>query len=449
MIFEAPKNPNYAATVVTLSTFADLPNCDNVKAALIFGNSVIVAKDTPKGQIGLFFPVECALSAEFLSNNNLYRKAEFGNIDQSKTGFFEQHGRVKAMKFRGHKSEGFFIPIDSLNYLHKNKVLVWHMEMGQTFDHFDGHEICRKYIPRGQKSANSNQTKGKTAKLEDSIVDGQFRFHYDTENLRRNAHRVKPTDFISITDKWHGTSVVLGNLLVKRKLSFGERLLKRIGVQIMDSTYGLTYSSRRVIKAVNGVTKDSNHFYIEDIWGVVAKEVQDRIPAGFTVYGEIVGYTPDGTPIQQGYPYGCEVGSHKFVVYRVTLTTAEGKTVELNWPQVIEFCEKQGFGIVPTLWQGFAKDVFPNLDESLHWADSFVSKLEETLVQDGDCSHNPPKTPAEGICLRIDRLHESETFKLKNFRFLEAESKLLDKGVVDTETAQSEVVDDPQPSVLA
>lgn len=46
MTFEKPQNPNYCATVVELRSFVDLPNCDNVKAALIFGNSVIVGKDT-------------------------------------------------------------------------------------------------------------------------------------------------------------------------------------------------------------------------------------------------------------------------------------------------------------------------------------------------------------------------------------------------------------------
>lgn len=93
-----PKNRNYAAVVVALQNFVDLPNCDNVKAALIFGNSVIVGKDTKTGDVGVFFPVETQLLREFLANNNLFRKPEWGNVDQEKKGFFEEHGRVKAKR---------------------------------------------------------------------------------------------------------------------------------------------------------------------------------------------------------------------------------------------------------------------------------------------------------------------------------------------------------------
>jgi hypothetical protein len=53
------------------------------------------------------------------------------------------------------------------------------------------------------------------------------------------------------------------------------------------------------------------------------------------------------------------------------------------------------------------------------------------------CEYNNLQVPAEGIVVRIDHLDQSEAFKLKNFRFLEAESKLLDKGESDIETEQS------------
>lgn len=425
-----PKNPNYAATIVALKDFVELPNCDNVKGALIFGNHIIVSKECYVGQLGVFFPVECALSTDFLSNNNLYRKPEYGNVDPTEKGFFGQQGRVKAMKFRGHKSEGFWIPVQALNYLPATS-----FSAGDVFDMVGDHEICRKYVPRGQ-GGKQTQFQQRQAKLEDSIVDGQFRLHFNTENLRRNAHKINPYDMISISEKWHGTSVVIGKVLVKRALPWYEKALKRLGVQIMDSVYGTTYSSRRVIKAVNGVQKNSRHFYSDDIWGVVAKEVEDKIPAGFTLYGEIVGYTPDGTPIQGGYVYGCLPNQHKFVVYRVTSTNAEGKVLELPWEHLIEFCQKSGLEYVPSLYYGRAGDLF-DFDTEHHWNEEFLKRLEERYVYDQDCERNSG-LPAEGVVVRIDRLNECESYKLKNFRFLEAESKQLDKGEVDTETAQSE-----------
>ena len=45
------------------------------------------------------------------------------------------------------------------------------------------------------------------------------------------------------------------------------------------------------------------------------------------------------------------------------------------------------------------------------------------------------KVPEEGICVRKEGL-VIEIFKLKSFRFLEKESKQLDKGEVDIETQQ-------------
>lgn len=437
---QAPKNPNYAATVVSLQDFRDLPNCDNVKAALIFGNQVIVAKDTPVGALGLFFPVETALSPEFCKHNNLYRKADFGNADPTQTGFFEQHGRVRCMKFRGHKSEGFWIPESSLDFIANPQT---NLQVGDTFDFIDGVEICRKYVPKGHRTPNATgNNKSTPARLEDSIVEGQFRLHFDTENLRRNISKILPTDLISITDKWHGTSAVIAKVLVKRKLSFVERIAKRLGVAVQEQVYGLTYSSRKVIKAVNGVDRAATHYYSEDIWGVIAKEVHDRIPNGFTLYGEIVGYTSDGAEIQKGYAYGCMPGEHAFVVYRVTFTNVDGKVYELPWPQAREFCEKQGLRVVPTLFYGPATAIYP-LHRPLNtheWQTGLLNTLEDDYANDSDCLYNPKGTPAEGVVVRIDRLAQAEAFKLKNFRFLERETKMLDKGEVDTETAQTEVL---------
>lgn len=429
-----PKNPNYAAQVVELKSFVDLPGCDFVKSAIIFGNSVIISKDAQVGDIGLFFPVEVKLADGFLAANNLFRKPEWGNVDPEQSGFFEQHGRVKAVKFRGHKSEGFFIPISSLSYTGVN---VLELTPGLVFDTLNGHEICRKYVPY-RREGNPAPVQGRTAKLEDSIVDGQFRFHFDTENLRRNVFKIRPEDFIAISDKWHGTSVVIGKLLVKRELNWLERLLAKFGVAIQQTTYGLTYSSRRVIKAVNGVSKASQHYYSEDVWGQVAKEVEDKIPAGFTLYGEIVGYTADGKEIQKGYSYGCNPGQHRLLVYRVTMTNADGLVVELGTPQMLEFLAKYGIESLPQFYYGKAKDLYPAGDDVEFWQGDFLRYLESRYVNDGVCPHNGNKAPAEGIVLRIDRLSECENFKCKNFKFLAWESKELDAGTLDLETAQSE-----------
>jgi hypothetical protein len=436
----APVNANYCATVVSLTEFRELANCDNVKAAIIFGNSVIVGKDQQVGDVGLFFPVETALSKEFMSYNNLFRKsaqsAEGSNIDPDKAGFFEQHGRVKAVKFRGHKSEGFWIPISSLDYIQLGDV-EW--IIGASFDKIDTYEICKKYMPK-MNPARQFKAQGRLARLEDDIAPNQFRFHFDTENLRRNIHKIQPTDIISISEKWHGTSVVISKPLTRVKLKWYERLLQKLGINIQTQEYGLVYSSRRVIKAVNGKAKQGRSFYTSDVWGAVAQEVEEKIPAGFTLYGEIVGYTPDGAEIQKGYTYGCAPGEHRFLVYRVTFTNEDGYVVELSWPQMREFCENKNIEVVPTLYYGHAIQFYDRIDAVLTtqaWQQELLGALESAYVCDQMCCHNCFKVPAEGIVVRIDRLNGCESYKLKNFRFLEWESKALDKDVVDIEMEES------------
>ena len=76
MVIKKPQNENYAAIVVEIKTLVTLENCDNVQAAIILGNQVIVDKSVKIGDVGLYFPLECQLSKEYLSVNNLYRKKE-------------------------------------------------------------------------------------------------------------------------------------------------------------------------------------------------------------------------------------------------------------------------------------------------------------------------------------------------------------------------------------
>ena len=445
MKLSAPKNPNYAATVVKLGSVYPLDGLDNLRGTMIYGNQVLVGKDAQEGDVGLFFGVETALSDEFLGHNNLYRKPEWGNADKNARGFFDQHGRVRCIKFKGNRSEGFFIPLSSLTYLDTSYDSYLSLSVGGTFDELDGHPICHKYVPK-RNPGKSCPAKERQAKLIDQILPNQFRFHPDTENLRRNIHKIDPNDVISISDKWHGTSVVISKVLVQRTLPWYERLIQKVGIRIQTSEYGLVYSSRKVVKAVNGVEKTNQHYYGEDIWGVVAKEIEARIPLGYTLYGEIVGYTPQGSPIQGGYHYGCPMGGHRFLVYRVTCTNAEGLPLELSWPQLFDFCEKYGFEMVKELYYGKANRVlaigglpeYPQGQAFGSFQDEFLRKLEELYVHDQMCEENNFEVPAEGVVVRIDGLNSCQAFKLKNFLFLENESKLLDKGELDMETQESE-----------
>ena len=79
-MIKEPKDKNYCATITEIMKIIPLENCDNVVHTNIFGNLVIVNKETKVGDRGLFFPAECKLSETFLSANNLYRHSE-KNVD--------------------------------------------------------------------------------------------------------------------------------------------------------------------------------------------------------------------------------------------------------------------------------------------------------------------------------------------------------------------------------
>ena len=105
MKIKKPENPNYSAIVVEIKTIIPLENCTNVQGAIIMGNQVVVSKDIKVGDIGLYFPLECQLSKEYLSNNNLYNKPEL-NVDNTKKGYFDENGRIRWLFIRNRRSKG-------------------------------------------------------------------------------------------------------------------------------------------------------------------------------------------------------------------------------------------------------------------------------------------------------------------------------------------------------
>lgn len=433
MTIKEPKNPNYCATVVAIGELRPLANCDRIQAAIIFGQQVIVGIDVSVGDVGLFFPAETKLSEEFLFNNNLYRHAE-KNRDPLKVGYFEDHGRIKTVRYRGHRSEGFWAPISFISYTG----LVWPsvvkiLPIGTAFDAIGDQEICSKYTARRNpgKTGFSKQQK-KQIRLEDSLVEGQFAFHYKTTHLDKDIDMIRPTDRILISDKWHGTSAVIGKLPAYPEPRWWQRLL---GIK-PTPVPTLTWASRNVIKGVGKPKPVNFHYYGNDVWGEVAYEIGHLIPAGFTLYGEIVGFTSSGREIQKDYHYGCDSQRHRFLVYRVTATNQEGLVIELDWPQVVEFCGSRGIETVRPLFYGQAID-FCQPQEGKSWHESFLEKVKSEFIQDQDCPYNPG-LPAEGVVVRVERLQRSRAFKIKNFRFKERESKLIDKGVPDMEEDQSE-----------
>jgi len=199
--FSVKGNANYCASIVKIENIIPLEKRDNIVGTMIYGNHVIVSKETKVGDIGIYFPVESALSDQFLKENNLYRESSL-NADANAKGYFEKNRRIRCMKFGGHKSEGLFMPLSSIKCF-TNDV----PEIGTDFDFIDDTMICEKYIIKTQNmqsSGNKESKQNKKLKRISKLIEKQFEFHKDTAMFGKNVHKFDLDDLISVTYKMHG-----------------------------------------------------------------------------------------------------------------------------------------------------------------------------------------------------------------------------------------------------
>lgn len=473
MKLKEPKNKNYCATVVEIKMLVPLANCDNVVHAIIMGNSVVVSKETKIGDIGLFFPVETALSDAYLKANNLYRKGEM-NEDPTQKGYFEENGRIRCVKFRQNKSEGLFMPWQSLKFTNFVKsdwtkiegLIGTPLNIGDEFDELEGIEICHKYIsPKQTRSSDhvKHQNGKGFKKYETKLVDGQFRFHEDTSMLYKNLHRFSGDSLISVTYKLHGTSGISSYVLCKKPVPFYTKALVGIwnffqsffipgdhSMEMEDTQYDYLYSSRKVIKNAE-LNPGAQHYYDVDIWGLAHDKVKDFLHKGMTFYYEIVGYTPSGSSIQGEFDYGQDPGTFGIYIYRITSTNIDGKVIEFSAKQVQDFCKGNGLKAVPELYYGYARDFVDNFELLMNTnnfgsnklycrtntefnSDEFLARMKREF-NEKKCYMCKNNVIEEGCVVRIEST-VFDAYKCKSFGFLEMESKNLDKNKTNLEDDQ-------------
>lgn len=418
MKLEEPENANYAAVVVQIRAITPLDNCDNVVGTPLLGFQAIVGKDTRLGDLGIVFPAESQVSEEYARLNNLHRHANL-NQDENAKGYLEDNRRVKALKFRGHRSDCLFMPLSSLGYTGAD---VTQLRPGDTFDKLNGHDICRKYVIK-----RPALSRARTHAVRDKVfvrTDEKFLpRHPETGNFFRNRDAIDPHQMVTVTQKLHGTSVRVGNTIVRRKLRLRERVAAALGVKVQRTEFDMVYGSRKVIKDVNNPYQP--HFYGFDIWSEEGKRLDGLVPENYIIYGELIGWTKDCQPIQKDYTYQVPEGTCELYVYRVAFVNGQGRITDLSWDQVKEFCAEFGLKHVPELWRGPLGDFVPEdfLDKKFR-ADLNVGV---PLAKGSPCD--------EGVCVRAEGL-TPYILKAKSPKFLQHETKELDEGVLDLESAQ-------------
>lgn len=427
-------NPNYLAKIVELKGLRKHTNADRLQIVSIDFQDVVTGMDAKDGDIYVYFPVECTINKDFLSHTNSFREKTL-NKDSEKVGFFEDNCRVKAVRLRGEKSCGYIVPVDIVEEFTGISIRTF---VGEEFDTIGDILMCKKFIPKNTRQEGSGKDKQGKKPKESRLVEGQVHLHIDTHNLRKNIHKIDPTDLVSITYKTHGTSGWCSNVLTKRKLSWWEKVCKFFGAKVEEVEYSLVYGSRKVVKNADMGSGEKNHFYKTDIWKAVVDyyNLEETLPKGFSLYYEILGYTPEGGEIQKGYDYGCELGQCRVEIYRITYTNPDGLVTEIANPfSIREFCAKLNMNTSYLFYYGYAGDMYPEIVSDEAWQENFLKRLEADF-NEKDCFMCTNKVPEEGIVVRRDEsLFECDSYKLKSFEFLGMESKQLDSGEVSMEDA--------------
>lgn len=435
----------YNAIVTRLTNVRPHPNADKVQLATCHGNQVVIGLDSLEGHLGVYFPSDGQLSDEFCKANNLYRDAELNARKDEKGGMFDANRRVRAQKFRGEISDGFWVPLHYFGF-----IMVSGLDVeGFEFDEWKGVPICNKYVnPNTAKIARENQ--GKKTRVSRSSV--MFKEHFDTGHFGKNIHEFEKGQHIIITEKLHGTSGRIGHVQLTRELSWLEKLAAKIGLAINDKEWAYLNGTRRVVL---GESKSETQFHDPTIRDKAMNLFKGNLRKGETVYFEIVGYESTGAAIMpsvdttkmgdkeftkqygksMAYSYGCDSTQSEVYVYRMTFANEDGQSIDYAWNDVVKRCNELGVKTVPHV----ATLTLNELEAITHKFDDrdlreYFSNTIETFGTGPSVLDT--RHIKEGVCVRIEGGLVNKTFKFKSFEFKVLEGIVKDSGVIDTEEAE-------------
>lgn len=450
----------YQAYITKLKNVRPHPNADRMLLADCFGNTVCVGLNAQEGDVVIYFPTDGQLSKAYAELNNLVRiKNEDGTYSG---GYLDPDKRnIKAIKLRGEKSDGLIMPLSSLDAFGDTSTL----KVGDTISVFNGHEICKKYIPRGRNKTPGSYSDGnKTRKKKSAPLAPLFAEHADTAQLAYNLDAFKEGDEIEITLKMHGTSQRTGYLpkFKKFKRTIKDILLRKEGTPIYD--WGYVHGTRRTVMAdFEGLTSfyGSNKFREPH-----AKMFEGKLHKGETVYYEIVGFTDSGIPIMgtcvnkktndkefikkygevTTFSYGCEPPQSALYVYRMTMTNEDGHVMELTPDYMRYRCEQMGVECCPLLAKARIRKEGIIIDDCYgeSYGVPYEGSIGETLKMISEKYYDGPDPIGknhvrEGVVVRVVNRPKFTAFKDKNFYFKVLEGIIKDTSdVPDMEEAQDE-----------
>ena len=430
----------YKATVLRIKNVRPHPNADRVQLATCHGNQVVVGLDVQEGHIGVYFPADGQLSHEFCHANNLYREASLNKFPDENGGMFDSNRRVRAQKFRGEISDGFWVPLHQFGFIQVTGLDV----EGFEFDEWCGVHICNKYVNPNTIKASQQNKNTKTRVAKTSVM---FKEHFDTEHFGKYLHEFKDGEQITVTEKLHGTSGRVAHVLINRELTWKDKLAGFFGVKVKEQEWGYLNGTRRVVLEESSGTQ----FHDPTIREIAFDKFKDNLRKGETVYFEIVGFESTGTSIMPAvdveklkdkdllkkygnlmyYSYGCAPSTCEIYVYRITMTNEDGQSIDLSWNDVKSRCTEIGVKYVPEI-ETLMLDSLDKDDRDVQY--EFFEKIDGHAQGDSILDNRHLR---EGVCVRIDQYGlKPKVFKHKSFNFKVLEGIIKDSGIVDAEEAQ-------------
>ena len=419
-MLELKGNPNYAAFIYEVAQTHPLDGLDNLVGVNVGGYQALVPKTTKPGDRFVAVVAGTQISASYTMLLNLHRDSSL-NADKSQTGYLENNRRVKAIRLRGNASNALLLDINLF------PVDLSGERVGTEFDHINGVEFSRKFVVPVKAGNLNGSTVAK--KHKSGVTPEQFPEHYDTPQWHRVSQDFAGKD-VTVTQKLHGTSTRISWVEIDRPARWYEKALLRLGVPVNLKEWKFVVGSRRVIKTEG----DGNHWYSTDIWSEYAQthNLAGALPKGVMVYGELIGWLPDGTPIQRGYTYNLPKGQAALYIYRVVVNG-----YDLSDAAMREFAAQRGLKVVPLL-ASFSRD------EGVFLLGEFLETLTDTTLSDEDewafierpVPLSPDSPCDEGVVIRAEGI-TPKAAKFKFPRFYEHESRSLDKGEADIEEQEA------------
>lgn len=311
-----------------------LLNADSLEIAKVIDWYCVVGKGQYKpGDKCLYIPIDSVLPdalVEVIFKNSKVKPHK---------------NRIKTIKIRGAISQGLVVALDTLG-------LDPNLKEGTDLTDKLG---IKKYEPP-ESSLPSHMRQGKKVK---KYQNSNFKKYTDIQNIKWHPDVFKPEDLVVVTEKIHGTNFRAGWVPYEINC-WWKKILKFLR---LAPEFEFVYGSHNVQLH----EKPYKGFYKENVYAeaVVNYNLEEVIPKGYVVYGEIY-----GAGVQKGYTYGLK-DERKLVLF-----DAQKDGQYIDYIDFLNLCDASFLPTVPLLYMGPRSEVDI---QALYTAPSILSPSQKVM----------------------------------------------------------------------